>query len=87
MPATRKGRFLSYLMEPVLEAGVTYISGTIVSNYDIERKCTMKNKLTQIALQTTKINRQHIQLAFAVLALAMLVLGIGAPSDGGANPH
>ena len=47
----------------------------------------MTNKLTQIALLTSKINRQHIQLVFAVVALAMLVLGIGAPSDGGANPH
>ncbi len=48
----------------------------------------MKNKLAQIALFSTKINKQHVQLAFAVLALAMLVLGIGAPSDGGGiNPH
>ncbi len=47
----------------------------------------MKNKLAQIALLSTKVNRQHIQLAFAVLALAMLVLGIGAPTDGGVSPH
>lgn len=48
----------------------------------------MKNKLAQIALISGKINRQHLQLAFAILALAMLVLGIGAPSDGGgAQPH
>jgi hypothetical protein len=47
----------------------------------------MQNKLTQIALMTSKINRQHIQLAFAVLALAMLVLGIGAPADAGPSPH
>ncbi len=48
----------------------------------------MKNKLAQIALFSTKINKQHVQLAFAVLALAMLVLGIGAPSDPGSiNPH
>ena len=42
----------------------------------------MKNKLAQLALITSKVNRQNIQLVFAVLALAMLVLGIGAPSDG-----
>jgi len=30
-----------------------------------------------------KLNRQHIQLIVAVVSLAMLVLGIGAPSDGG----
>lgn len=47
----------------------------------------MKNKLAQIALLSTKINRQHIQLAFVVFSLAMLILGIGAPTDGGANPH
>lgn len=47
----------------------------------------MQNKFAQIALLTSKINRQHIQMAFAVLALAMLVLGIGAPSDGGPSPH
>ncbi|HEX8991357.1 MAG TPA: hypothetical protein VF784_06730 [Anaerolineales bacterium] len=48
----------------------------------------MKNKFAQIALFSTKINKQHVQLAFAVLALAMLVLGIGAPADpGGISPH
>lgn len=47
----------------------------------------MNHKLAQIALFTSKINRQHVQLAFAILALAMLVLGIGAPTDGGHNPH
>ena len=29
------------------------------------------------------INRQHVQLVVAIVSLAMLVLGIGAPSDGG----
>ncbi len=47
----------------------------------------MQNKLAQIALATSKINRQHLQFALAVLALAMLVLGIGAPTDAGVNPH
>jgi hypothetical protein len=47
----------------------------------------MQNKLNDIVLMTSKINKQHIQFAFAILALAMLVLGIGAPSDGGMNPH
>ena len=45
----------------------------------------MKNTLSQIALLSTKVNRQHIQLAFAILALAMLVLGVGAPGDGGSG--
>ena len=45
----------------------------------------MKN---QIALFASKINRQHVQLVLAVAALAMLVLGIGAPSGGSTGgPH
>lgn len=48
----------------------------------------MKNKFALFALTTSKINRQHIQLALTILALAMLVLGIGAPdSGGGIGPH
>ena len=43
----------------------------------------MKNKLTLLALSVQKINRQHIQLALVILTLAMLVLGVGAPEDGG----
>lgn len=46
----------------------------------------MNNKLAQFALVSRKINRQHIQMLFAIIALAMLVLGVGAPSDGG-GPH
>lgn len=45
----------------------------------------MKNKLLQIIVAISKINRQHIQLAFVLLTLAMLVLGAGAPEDGGAT--
>ena len=43
----------------------------------------MKNKLAQINLLSTKINRQHLQLFWVILALALLVLGIGAPAAGG----
>ena len=43
----------------------------------------MKNLFANVVLNSHRINRQHIQLLVAVLALAMLVLGIGAPSDGG----
>ena len=38
---------------------------------------------SQLILLSTKINRQHLQLALTIFALAMLVLGIGAPMDGG----
>jgi hypothetical protein len=40
----------------------------------------MKNTLLQLG---TKINRQHIQLILTLIALALLVLGVGAPMDGG----
>ena len=43
----------------------------------------MNKKLARFTLFASKINRQHVQLVFAILALAMLVLGIGAPSGGG----
>ena len=48
----------------------------------------MKNKFASLAIFVSKIDRQHIQVVLAVAALAMLVLGIGAPADGsGASPH
>ena len=43
----------------------------------------MKSKLTQISLFSLKINRRHIQLLWTLIALALLVLGIGAPEVGG----
>ena len=43
----------------------------------------MKNAFARLALSTRKINRQHIQFVFALLTLALLVLGAGAPDDGG----
>jgi hypothetical protein len=48
----------------------------------------MKNQFALFVHNATKINRQHVQLAFTLLALAMLVLGIGAPSEsGGVGPR
>jgi len=38
---------------------------------------------SQLILLSTKINRQHLQLALTIVALVMLVLGVGAPMDGG----
>ena len=40
----------------------------------------MKYTLLQLG---SKFNRQHLQLILTLLALALLVLGIGAPMDGG----
>jgi len=38
---------------------------------------------SQLILLGAKINRQHLQLILTIIALAMLVLGVGAPMDGG----
>ena len=38
---------------------------------------------TQLILLGTKFNRQHLQLILTIVALTMLVLGVGAPMDGG----
>jgi TRAP-type uncharacterized transport system fused permease subunit len=43
---------------------------------------SMKNKLTSLFFSAQKINRQHVQLVLVIVSLAMLVLGIGAPTDG-----
>ena len=43
----------------------------------------MKNKLALLALSAQKINRQHVQLVLVIISLVMLVLGVGAPLDGG----
>jgi len=43
----------------------------------------MKNKLTQFFTISLKVNRTHVQMILAILALAMLVLGAGAPAIGG----
>jgi len=43
----------------------------------------VKIPLAQLFVSVQKVNRQHIQLFFIVLSLAMLVLGAGAPEDGG----
>lgn len=47
----------------------------------------MKNQFALLFASSTKINRQHIQLLFVVLSLAMLVLGVGAPADSGGGGH
>jgi len=43
----------------------------------------MKNKISSFVFAAQKINRQHLQLALVIASLVMLVLGVGAPTDGG----
>jgi hypothetical protein len=45
----------------------------------------MKNTFNQIVLSVSKINKSHLQFAFMLLALVMLVLGAGAPEDVGGS--
>jgi len=47
----------------------------------------MKTQIAKLFLITQKINRQHIQVAFALLALVLFVIGAGAPTDGGPGPR
>ena len=43
----------------------------------------MNKKLSELAIRGSHLNRSHLQLLVLILSLAMLVLGVGAPSDGG----
>lgn len=43
----------------------------------------MKKNLTDIVVRASRIDRRHVQLVLVIVSLAMLVLGIGAPMDGG----
>ena len=47
----------------------------------------MKNQVSKLFELSHKINRQHIQVALALLTLVLFVLGASAPSDGGWVPH
>jgi hypothetical protein len=47
----------------------------------------MKTQLANLFLFTQKINRQHVQVVFALLALVLFVLGAGAPDSGGTGPR
>ena len=39
----------------------------------------MKNTVVQLSLALSKIEKRHIQIVIILLAVAMLVLGAGAP--------
>jgi len=43
----------------------------------------MNKKFAPVAVFASKLNRQHVQILLALAAIALLVLGVGAPSDGG----
>jgi hypothetical protein len=43
----------------------------------------MNKKFADIVFRASRIDRRHVQLVIVILSLAMLILGIGAPADGG----
>jgi hypothetical protein len=43
----------------------------------------MKHQLLQLNRLGTKLNRQNLQFVLTLITLALLILGIGAPMDGG----
>ncbi|GAB4556101.1 MAG: hypothetical protein Fur0016_16440 [Anaerolineales bacterium] len=47
----------------------------------------MKNTTARLASVVSKIQKQHIQLVLMALVVLMLVLGAGAPLDGGTIGH
>ena len=47
----------------------------------------MKTTIAQLSLSASKIQKHHIQLFFFLLTIALLVLGAGAPADGGGISH
>jgi hypothetical protein len=67
----------SNLLKPVLKPGKEY---SYIKKFIPKEKFFMKNTLLQLG---TKISRQHIQLILTLIALVLLVLGVGAPMDGG----
>jgi hypothetical protein len=46
----------------------------------------MKNSFAQLTITLSKVQKHHIQIFLALLTLAMLVLGAGAPDSGGSYP-
>ena len=48
-----------------------------------EEEYDMNKWFADIIVRSNRINRQHIQLLVAIVTLAMLVVGIGAPARGG----
>lgn len=76
-----RARFVLFL-KPVLKPGKMYYFIVNLSHPQ-KRMFSMKNKIALLVLSARKINRQHIQFALVILTLAMLVIGVGAPDDGG----
>ena len=42
----------------------------------------MMKKFALLSLSLQKIDRQHVQLVITLIAIALMVLGVAAPTDG-----
>jgi hypothetical protein len=49
----------------------------------MKEEFAMNKKLSDLIVLGTLVNRQHVRLLIALVSLAMLVVGIGAPARGG----
>jgi hypothetical protein len=43
----------------------------------------MKGLVSELTMKVSQINPQYVRLAWMLLVLSMLALGVGAPADGG----
>jgi hypothetical protein len=78
-------RRLVEFLKPILKPGGKYPMN-IVSEKD-RKDVPMKKQIALFTHYAQKINRQHIQLVLTLIALAMLVIGVGAPTEGGTGPN
>ena len=60
-------------------------SGSVHCRHPKQRRedSHMNKKLAELAIRGSHLNRSQLQLLVLIMSLAMLVLGVGAPSDGG----
>ena len=73
------GSLLKANLQTVLQPIQGYPSHTL----PLRKEYTMNKIFARFVFLTQKVNRQHVQIAFAALALVLMVLGAGAPEDGG----
>lgn len=77
--------FFIQSLKPILKPGDKYPMG-IVSEID-RKDVPMKKQFALIAQFAQKIDRQHLQLVLTLVSLTLLVLGVGAPSEGPIGPR
>jgi len=54
-----------------------------LAGFHQKEELAMNKKLADLIVLGSHVNRQHVRLLIALVSLAMLVVGIGAPSRGG----